>query len=126
LELAIEHIRSKYPKARLYALGISIGANSVMKNKKKTKKIYICLSLSLSINKFNKKLIKYAAAKGDNCPLRGIACIANPWNINSNFAELKKFSNRIYDFALAGRFVRNFKANIEQFKNLPTIDASII
>lgn len=54
LKEAIEEIKSRYPEANLYGMGISIGANYIL---------------------------KYAGIEGENCKLKAIVSIANPYNL---------------------------------------------
>ena len=99
LDLAVKHIQKQFPKARLYALGISMGAN---------------------------RLIKYAATKGDKCPILGITCVANPWDVLLCSRELEHFSKFIYSRQIANKLKEKIIISQEQHRKNPALDVGTI
>ncbi|XP_062207606.1 uncharacterized protein LOC133909265 isoform X2 [Phragmites australis] len=71
----IEYLHHKYPKAPLFCVGTSIGANI---------------------------LVKYLGEEGENTPLAGAASICSPWDlvVCDRFIS-RKLVQRCYDIALA-------------------------
>ncbi|EGR27219.1 hypothetical protein IMG5_200050 [Ichthyophthirius multifiliis] len=89
LLITIDHIKQKFPQANLYAAGISMGANY---------------------------LLKMAGQEQENCKLQAIVSISNPFDLLKCSYELKKWSKKIYDFNLTKNYIRNLQQNLDIFK----------
>ncbi|KAL5558490.1 hypothetical protein UlMin_034701 [Ulmus minor] len=75
IRIIIKHLHHEFPKAPLFAVGTSIGANV---------------------------LVKYLGEDGDNIPVAGAVAICSPWDllIGDRFIR-RKFLQKFYDRALA-------------------------
>jgi predicted alpha/beta-fold hydrolase len=94
LRETVIHLQKKYPKAALYGLGISMGANMA---------------------------IKYAGEEKDKCPLKAIVSLANPFDIHECAIHMSKFTKFIYDWNLLQGFKRLLRKNREQVESHPEI-----
>ncbi|CAN8290016.1 unnamed protein product [Cochlearia groenlandica] len=74
IRVVLGYLQSEYPKAPLFAIGTSIGANI---------------------------LVKYLGEEGERTPLRGAVAICSPWDllIGDRFIS-RKLKQRVYDRAL--------------------------
>jgi hypothetical protein len=84
VERALEHIRNKYPQARIYALGYSMGSNL---------------------------LLRYL--KNNQMSLSAAVAISTPWNIEELAKLIRKPTKRIYDYGISRNFKRNLKRNLK-------------
>jgi len=82
----ISHIKSKYPKADLYGLGISIGANMI---------------------------VKYAGEAKENCQFKALVSLANPYNLEKCSYKIEQPTKFIYEWSLVSGFKRLFAKNQE-------------
>ena len=80
--LAINSIKSKYPKANVYGLGISMGANY---------------------------MLKMAGELKEKCQLAGMVSVSNPWDLVKCHEEMTKWYKWIYNFNITANFKRNLR-----------------
>ncbi|KAL4436413.1 hypothetical protein ABPG74_002979 [Tetrahymena malaccensis] len=86
----IQSIQAKYPKANLYGLGISMGANY---------------------------MLKMAGELKEKCLLKSMVSVSNPWDLVKCNDEMNKWYKKIYNYNIAANFKRNLKQNLELFEN---------
>ncbi|GAV88905.1 Abhydrolase_6 domain-containing protein [Cephalotus follicularis] len=87
----VDHVSSRYPKANLYAVGWSLGANI---------------------------LVNYLGRDSNTCPLSGAVSLCNPFNLVISDVDLRKGLNNIYDRALASSLRRIFKKHALLFEDI--------
>ncbi|CAK9169310.1 unnamed protein product [Ilex paraguariensis] len=78
----VAHVGNRYPKANLYAVGWSLGANI---------------------------LVRYLGEESHTCPLSGAASLCNPFNLVIADEDFHKGFNIVYDKALANSLCKIFK-----------------
>ncbi|KAI4312686.1 hypothetical protein MLD38_037487 [Melastoma candidum] len=70
----VRHVSTRYPKANIYAVGWSLGANI---------------------------LVRYLGEESHRCPLSGVGSLCNPFNLIIADEDFRKGFNNIYDKVLA-------------------------
>lgn len=87
----IAHVSGRYPEAKLYAVGWSLGANI---------------------------LVRYLGQESHNCSLAGAVSLCNPFNLPIADEDFHKGFNNIYDKALASSLRRIFKKHSALFEDI--------
>ncbi|XP_021767914.1 embryogenesis-associated protein EMB8-like [Chenopodium quinoa] len=87
----IAHVSGRYPEAKLYAVGWSLGAN-----------ILVC----------------YLGQESHKCTLSGAVSLCNPFNLPIADEDFHKGFNNIYDKALASSLRRIFKKHAALFEDI--------
>lgn len=91
LSQVVDHVSTRYPKSKIYAIGWSVGANI---------------------------LVRFLGQESQNCPLSGAVSLCNPFNLVIANEEFRKGFNNIYDKALAKALRRIFKKHALLFEDL--------
>ncbi|KAH9774906.1 AB hydrolase-1 domain-containing protein [Citrus sinensis] len=91
MQEVVAHVGSKYPKAHLYAVGWSLGANI---------------------------LVRYLGHESHSCPLSGAVSLCNPFNLVIADQDFRKGFNIVYDKALASALCRIFKKHALLFEDM--------
>lgn len=92
---AIKYVKEKYPKAHMYAMGISFGANM---------------------------LVKYAGETGEKCEFEALVSIANPYDLHRCSEAISRPLKFIYHMNLLRNFKRNLRNNLEMISKNPNIN----
>ncbi|XP_047976347.1 embryogenesis-associated protein EMB8 isoform X2 [Salvia hispanica] len=87
----VEHVGSRYPRANLYAVGWSLGANI---------------------------LVRYVGQESFSCPLAGAVSLCNPFNLVIADEDFRKGFNIIYDKALANSLCKIFSRHALLFEDI--------
>lgn len=87
----VAHVGSRYPKANLYAVGWSLGANI---------------------------LVRYLGQESHACPLSGAVSLCNPFNLVIADEDFHKGFNNVYDRALARALCKIFKKHALLFEDI--------
>ncbi|KAF3434194.1 hypothetical protein FNV43_RR25297 [Rhamnella rubrinervis] len=87
----VAHVGARYPKANLYAVGWSLGANI---------------------------LVRYLGQESHSCPLSGAVSLCNPFNLVIADEDFHKGFNNIYDRALASSLCKIFKKYALLFEDM--------
>ncbi|XP_021903183.1 embryogenesis-associated protein EMB8 isoform X2 [Carica papaya] len=87
----VAHVSKRYPKANLYAVGWSLGANV---------------------------LVRYLGQESHTSPLSGAVSLCNPFNLVIADEDFRKGFNNVYDKALARSLCRIFKKHALLFENI--------
>ncbi|KAK4489235.1 hypothetical protein RD792_005031 [Penstemon davidsonii] len=87
----VEHIGNRYPRANLYAVGWSIGANI---------------------------LVQYVGQESHSCLLSGAISLCNPFNLVIADEDFRKGFNTVYDKALANALSKILKRNALLFEDI--------
>ncbi|CAH9124948.1 unnamed protein product [Cuscuta epithymum] len=87
----VAHVGNCYPKANLYAVGWSLGANI---------------------------LVRYLGQQSDSCPLCGAVSLCNPFNLPTADEDFRKGFNIVYDKALAKALSNIFKKHALLFEDI--------
>ncbi|KAL0016101.1 hypothetical protein SO802_003170 [Lithocarpus litseifolius] len=87
----VEHVSSRYPKANLYAVGWSLGANI---------------------------LVRYLGQESHSSPLSGAVSLCNPFNLVIADEDFHKGFNNVYDKALAKSLCNIFKNHALLFEDI--------
>ncbi|KAG7956154.1 hypothetical protein I3843_11G110800 [Carya illinoinensis] len=87
----VEHVATRFPKANLYAVGWSLGANI---------------------------LVRYLGQESHTCPLSGAVSLCNPFNGLLTDQNLRKGFNIVYDKALARSRREIFKKHALLFEDM--------
>ncbi|GMH09580.1 hypothetical protein Nepgr_011421 [Nepenthes gracilis] len=91
LRKVVAHVSARYPKANLYAIGWSLGANI---------------------------LVRYLGQESHNCPLSGAVSLCNPFNLTIADEDFRKGFNKVYDKALARSLRKIFKKHALLFEDM--------
>ncbi|KAF8379948.1 hypothetical protein HHK36_027414 [Tetracentron sinense] len=91
LRQVVKHVATRYPKAKLYAVGWSLGANI---------------------------LVRYLGQESYSCPLSGAVSLCNPFNLVIADEDFHKGFNVIYDKALANALCKIFKRHSLLFEDM--------
>lgn len=91
IQEVVAHVGSKYPKAHLYAVGWSLGANI---------------------------LVRYLGQESHSCPLSGAVSLCNPFNLVIADEDFRKGFNIVYDKALASALCRILKKHALVFEDM--------
>ena len=67
-------------------------------------------------------LVKYAGETGDNCEMKALVSIANPYDLKKCSQEISKPTKFIYHWSLLSNFKRNLRRNAEMLKKNPKIN----
>ncbi|KAK1382268.1 Embryogenesis-associated protein EMB8 [Heracleum sosnowskyi] len=87
----VKHVSSRYPEAKLYAAGWSIGANI---------------------------LVHYLSQESDACLLTGAVSLCNPFDLVIADEDFHKGFNNVYDKALASSLRKIFKKHAPLFEDM--------
>ncbi|KAI3453321.1 hypothetical protein Pfo_009984 [Paulownia fortunei] len=87
----VEHVGNRYPRANLYAIGWSLGANI---------------------------LVRYVGQESFSCPLAGAISLCNPFNLIIADEDFRKGFNIVYDKALANALCKIFKRHALLFEDI--------
>ncbi|KAG8382564.1 hypothetical protein BUALT_Bualt05G0090500 [Buddleja alternifolia] len=87
----VEHVGKRYPRAKLYAVGWSLGANI---------------------------LVRYVGQGSKCCPLAGAVSLCNPFNLMIADEDFRKGFNIVYDKALANSLCKIFKRHALLFEDI--------
>ncbi|XP_062146653.1 embryogenesis-associated protein EMB8 [Alnus glutinosa] len=87
----VEHVGTRHPKANLYAVGWSLGANI---------------------------LVRYLGQESHTCPLSGAVSLCNPFNLVIADEDFHKGFNNVYDKALAHALCEIFKKHALLFEEM--------
>ncbi|KAI5329305.1 PREDICTED: embryogenesis-associated [Prunus dulcis] len=87
----VAHVGNRYPKANLYAVGWSLGANI---------------------------LVRYLGQESDACRLSGAVSLCNPFNLVIADEDFRKGFNIVYDKALASALSKIFKKHALLFEDM--------
>ncbi|KAF4389449.1 embryogenesis-associated protein EMB8 [Cannabis sativa] len=87
----VAHVGARYPKANLYAVGWSLGANI---------------------------LVRYLGQESDKCPLSGAVSLCNPFNLVIADEDFRKGFNNVYDKALSSALCKIFKKHALLFEDI--------
>lgn len=87
----VGHVGNRYPKANLYAVGWSLGANI---------------------------LVRYLGQESHTCPLSGAVSLCNPFNLVIADEDFHKGFNNVYDKALARSLCEIFKKHALLFEDV--------
>ncbi|KAG6636449.1 embryogenesis-associated protein EMB8 [Carya illinoinensis] len=87
----VEHVAARYPKANLYAVGWSLGANI---------------------------LVRYLGQESHTCHLSGAVSLCNPFNLVIADEDFHKGFNNVYDKALASSLCKIFKKHALLFEDM--------
>ncbi|KAF8028029.1 hypothetical protein BT93_E0826 [Corymbia citriodora subsp. variegata] len=91
LRQVVSHVGDRYPKANLYAVGWSLGANI---------------------------LVRYLGEESHKCPLSGAVSLCNPFNLVIADEDFRKGFNNVYDKALARSLREIFKKHLLLFEDM--------
>lgn len=91
LREVVHHVSCRYPKANLYALGWSLGANI---------------------------LVRYLGQESHACPLSGAVSLCNPFNLVIADEDFRKGFNKIYDKTLATALATILRRHSMLFEDL--------
>uniref|UniRef100_A0A1D1YPJ6 Embryogenesis-associated protein EMB8 n=1 Tax=Anthurium amnicola TaxID=1678845 RepID=A0A1D1YPJ6_9ARAE len=91
LSEVVNHISSRYPKSKVYAVGWSLGANI---------------------------LVRYLGQEFHHCPISGAVSLCNPFNLVIADEDFHKGFNNVYDKALARALCRIFKKHSLLFEDM--------
>lgn len=91
ISAVVEHVGSRYPRANLYAVGWSLGANI---------------------------LVRYVGQESFSCPLAGAVSLCNPFNLIIADEDFRKGFNIIYDKALANSLCKIFRRHALLFEDI--------
>ncbi|XP_056174063.1 embryogenesis-associated protein EMB8 [Syzygium oleosum] len=91
LRQVVAHVGDRYPKANVYAVGWSLGANI---------------------------LVRYLGEESHTCPLSGAVSLCNPFNLVIADEDFRKGFNNIYDKALARSLRQIFKKHLLLFEDM--------
>ncbi|XP_057967472.1 embryogenesis-associated protein EMB8-like [Malania oleifera] len=87
----VAHVGTRYPKANLYAVGWSLGANI---------------------------LVRYLGEDCHTCPLSGAVSLCNPFSLAIADEDIRKGFNIVYDKNLASALRKIFKKHIVLFEDI--------
>ncbi|KAI4312693.1 hypothetical protein MLD38_037494 [Melastoma candidum] len=87
----VRHVSTRYPKANIFAVGWSLGANI---------------------------LVRYLGEESHRCPLSGAVSLCNPFNLIIADEDFRKGFNNIYDKALAKGLRSIFKRHLLLFEDM--------
>ncbi|KAI4326781.1 hypothetical protein L6164_019317 [Bauhinia variegata] len=87
----VSHVRTRYPKANIYAVGWSLGANI---------------------------LVRYLGEESNTCPLSGAVSLCNPFNLVLADEDFRKGFNIVYDKALSRALCKIFKKHALLFADM--------
>lgn len=87
----VAHANARYPRANLYAVGWSLGANI---------------------------LVRYLGEESHSCPLSGAVSLCNPFNLVVADEDFRKGFNIVYDKSLSNGLRKIFKQHILLFEGL--------
>ncbi|KAF5734953.1 embryogenesis-associated protein EMB8 [Tripterygium wilfordii] len=87
----VAKVAARYPKANLYAIGWSLGANI---------------------------LVRYLGEESNACPLSGAVSLCNPFNLPIADEDFRKGFNIVYDKALANALCKIFKKHALLFEDM--------
>ncbi|XP_010100196.2 embryogenesis-associated protein EMB8 [Morus notabilis] len=87
----VAHVGARYPKANLYAVGWSLGANI---------------------------LVRYLGQESHACPLSGAVSLCNPFNLVIADEDFRKGFNNVYDKALARALCKIFKKHALLYEDI--------
>ncbi|CAN6578804.1 unnamed protein product [Malus baccata var. baccata] len=87
----VAHVGTRYPKANLYAVGWSLGANI---------------------------LVRYLGQESNACRLSGAVSLCNPFNLVIADEDFHKGFNNVYDKALASSLCKIFKKHALLFEDM--------
>ncbi|KAI4312684.1 hypothetical protein MLD38_037485 [Melastoma candidum] len=87
----VRHVSTRYPKANIYAVGWSLGANI---------------------------LVRYLGEESHRCPLSGAVSLCNPFNLITADEDFRKGFNNIYNKALAKGLRSIFKRHLLLFEDM--------
>ncbi|KAJ7945099.1 embryogenesis-associated protein EMB8 [Quillaja saponaria] len=87
----VSHVTNRYPKANLYAVGWSLGANI---------------------------LVRYLGQESNACPLSGAVSLCNPFNLVIADEDFRKGFNNVYDKALTRGLRKIFKKHALLFEDM--------
>lgn len=91
LRQVVNHVKTRHPSSRLYAVGWSLGANI---------------------------LVRYLGEESRNCALSGAVSLCNPFNLVLADENFHKGFNNIYDKALARSLTKIFKKHALLFEEM--------
>ncbi|KAJ4956033.1 hypothetical protein NE237_012816 [Protea cynaroides] len=91
LRKVINHVAGRYPRANLYSVGWSLGANI---------------------------LVRYMGQESNRCPLSGAVSLCNPFNLVIADEDFRKGFNIVYDKALARGLCKIFKKHALLFEDI--------
>jgi len=95
IKYVLEHIQKNNPEAAIYGMGISMGANTIS---------------------------KYVGETENNCVLKGLVSISNPYNLYESSKNIAKWSKIVYNYSMTQGFIKNLKNNIEALQLNQQID----
>ncbi|KAK0587716.1 hypothetical protein LWI29_027538 [Acer saccharum] len=87
----VAHVSTRYPKANLYTVGWSLGANI---------------------------LVRYLGQESHSCPFSGAVSLCNPFNLVIADEDFHKGFNNVYDKALTSALCRIFKKHALLFEDM--------
>ncbi|KAK4844053.1 hypothetical protein QYF36_015836 [Acer negundo] len=87
----VAHVSTRYPKANLYTVGWSLGANI---------------------------LVRYLGQESHSCPFSGAVSLCNPFNLVIADEDFRKGFNNVYDKALTSALCRIFKKHALLFEDM--------
>ncbi|GFP89304.1 embryogenesis-associated protein emb8 [Phtheirospermum japonicum] len=87
----VNHVGNRYPRANLYAVGWSLGANI---------------------------LVRYVGQESFSCPLAGVVSLCNPFNLVIADEDFRKGFNIVYDKALANALCKIFRRHALLFEDI--------
>ncbi|KAK2664386.1 hypothetical protein Ddye_002960 [Dipteronia dyeriana] len=87
----VAHVSTRYPKAKLYAVGWSLGANI---------------------------LVRYLGQESHSCPFSGAVSLCNPFNLVISDEDFHKGFNNVYDKALTSALCKIFKKHALLFEDM--------
>ncbi|KAL3817868.1 hypothetical protein ACJIZ3_003773 [Penstemon smallii] len=87
----VEHVHNRYPRANIYAVGWSLGANI---------------------------LVRYVGRESHSCPLSGAVSLCNPFNLVIADEDFRKGFNVVYDKALSNALRRIFMRHALLFEDI--------
>ncbi|KAG9452599.1 hypothetical protein H6P81_005503 [Aristolochia fimbriata] len=87
----VKHIRSRFPKSNIYAIGWSLGGNI---------------------------LVRYVGEKSEKCPLSGAVSLCNPFNLVIADENLRKGFNKVYDRSLRSALCKIYKKHAVLFEGM--------
>ncbi|KAK4486558.1 hypothetical protein RD792_009243 [Penstemon davidsonii] len=87
----VEHVHNRYPRANIYAVGWSLGANI---------------------------LVRYVGQESHSCPLSGAVSLCNPFNLVIADEDFRKGFNVVYDKALANALRKIFMRHALLFEDI--------
>lgn len=87
----IDHVATRYPMSKIYAIGWSLGANI---------------------------LVRFLGQTSHNCPLSGAVSLCNPFDLVSADEDFRKGFNNVYDKALARALREIFRRHSLLFEGI--------